>query len=387
MERAKVDLLAMISPALVILTVLALVVKESPFYIDLSATAFLGWVICFRFREVGLVVATALLAGVLGYNFLTEDIPAWELWLGSSLELSFIVAVLTSKESFEAFQEACRSVSKNALDEIEDWKLKIEEAVSRKEAVVSELKGLQEKLLSLQDSLKVQTEQGEMFERLLERARNEVVQVTREKEDLALNYIKEKQRALKFEEAVSAGNEEIDVFSRLNLQLEFDLKEMQKFAAGKEQALHQKTLEVLDREWKIERLEDQMKSAAGDQEGKLQSLGEQLEALIDRLKNLQAEKDDLEKALEEALKPADGVVDSRELKRVSGLYHQLRSQFSEKSKALDETRAELFKVQEAFLLLQKKVEEEYIFDQNQAFSAYEAHISELEAQIAELMLD
>lgn len=52
---------------------------------------------------------------------------------------------------------------------------------------------------------------------------------------------------------------------------------------------------------------------------------------------------------------------SRELRRMEGLYRQLREQFNEKSLMLDSTRRELFCMQEKFLSLQKEVEEKEVF--------------------------
>ena len=51
----------------------------------------------------------------------------------------------------------------------------------------------------------------------------------------------------------------------------------------------------------------------------------------------------------------------REIRRLEGLYQQMRDQFAEKSKVLDSTRRELFLAQEKCSSLQKELEEREVF--------------------------
>lgn len=81
---------------------------------------------------------------------------------------------------------------------------------------------------------------------------------------------------------------------------------------------------------------------------------EQLQAEIARITREFDEKSALNKAELEAIKAQIEVAgtvniaeaESRELRRVDGLYRQLRQQFEDKSNLLDETRRELFLTQE-----------------------------------------
>ncbi len=420
---SRLNILSMIGPASVVLAIFALVIKESPFYIDLSVTALVGVLLCWRLKSVGLYVATALLASVLTCNFFLDGTPLtlWEAGLGASLELTFLMTALASLELTEAFNQACKVASATALSEIEEWKGKIHEALSGKEAAVSESAQFQDKLLKLQDALKVKTEQSEMFERLLEMARKEMTENMAAKETAERQYLEQKNLALSIEATqedlnrfIALQAEEITETRVLISRLEKELTDAHAEVTAKNNLVQKQTLVVMDLEWKLEQageqtnpiadndssrkiesLEKQIadsaeelanyKSMAGDSAGKVEALGQQLEDLIDRLKNLQTENDKLKDELEAALKPSEeSVGDSKELSRVNGLYNQLRSQFAEKSQSLDETRKLLFHSQENFLALQKEIEEKFVYDQEQTLAAYEKQTIDLTAEIKRL---
>ena len=410
----RLNILSMIGPAAVTLTIFALVIKGSPFYIDLSATALVGVLLCWRMKSVGLYLASALLGTVLAYNFFLDGVPLtlWEAGLGASLELTFVMTALASLELTDAFGQACKSVSVNALSELEEWKAKIAETLAGKEAALSESENFKNKLLKLQDALKVKTEQSEMFERLLEMARKEITETAAFKENAEKQYLEQKNLALNFEATASDLNqfiklqaEEIAETRTLLSRLENDLSSAHTELFSKNNLLQKQALQVMDLEWKLEQAAEPKalgnesleklaevnrelelyKSMASDSAGKVEALGQQLGDLIDRLKNLQTENDKLQKELEAALNPeAEPAGDIKELNRVQGLYNQLRLQFTEKSQNLDETRKLLFHSQESVLALQKEIEEKYVYDQEQTLAAYEKHHVELSAQVKRL---
>lgn len=398
----RLHILSMIGPASVVLTIFALVIKESPFYIDLSVTALVGVLICWRLKSVGLYLASGLLGTVLAYNFFLDGTPLtlWEAGLGTSLELTFVLTALASLELTDAFHQACKATSVSALSEVEEWKAKVSEVLVGKEAAVSESQEFKNKFLTLQDALKVKTEQSEMFERLLEMARSEMTATARAQESAERLYLEQKNIAASFEASVADLNkfaslqaEEITETRALLSRLENELTAAHSEVTAKNNLIQKQALNVMDLEWKIEQFSEERKeielykSMAGDSAGKVEALGQQLEDLIDRLKNIQTENDKLKEELDAALKPEDkpvGQHDSKELSRVSGLYNQLRSQFSEKSQNLDETRKLLFHSQENLLALQKEIEEKYVYDQEQTLAAYEKHNVELLSQVTRL---
>lgn len=78
------------------------------------------------------------------------------------------------------------------------------------------------------------------------------------------------------------------------------------------------------------------------------------ELLLEQLQTLRNQNEQLTNTLIDA--PQD-IEKSREIRRLEGLYQQLRTQFSDKSKILDDTRRNLFHTQEELSALQKDLKE------------------------------
>lgn len=272
----------MIGPASVVLTIFALVIKDSPFYIDLSVTALVGVLLCWRMKSVGLYLASALLGTVLAYNFFLDGVPLtlWEAGLGASLELTFVMTALASLELTDAFQQACKAASINALNEVEDWKVKITEALVGKEAAVSESENFKNKLLKLQDALKAKTEQSEMFERLLEMARSDMNETAIAKENSERQFLEQKNLKLSFEATAADLNqfiglqaEEIAETRGLLSRLENELTAAHAEITSKNNLLQKQALSVMDLEWKLEQISE---APVGDSSGKLEVLERQV---------------------------------------------------------------------------------------------------------------
>jgi hypothetical protein len=77
------NVIPLLGPALIFLSVLLLVVKQSPFYIDLSVIAFSGVLFSWRWKWKGVFASSALLGLVLGYDFFFEEVAVS--WLGFGL--------------------------------------------------------------------------------------------------------------------------------------------------------------------------------------------------------------------------------------------------------------------------------------------------------------
>jgi chromosome segregation ATPase len=107
---------------------------------------------------------------------------------------------------------------------------------------------------------------------------------------------------------------------------------------------------------------------------KVQSEAQELKAYCD---HLQTEKETLAAQIQQLQsdnqpKP-DTVVSDRELRRIQGLYKQLREQFAEKSSTLDVTRKQLFLSEEKLAALQKEMEESRLYDEYEV----DTHLSSL----------
>lgn len=408
---SRLNVLSIIGPASVILPVLLLIIKESPFYIDIAVTSFVCLLICSRYRIKGLGFASVLLFLVLSYDFIIDGtrLTLWDIGLTLSLQLSFVITALASAELKEAFQLACKAATSTALFEIEEWKNKIKDVILGKEVLSQEVEVLKAKLLPLQDGMKDKTEQAEMFERLLGMARNELVEQAAKRQHFEELYLSIKNAISRIE---ADAKEEEEILKAQNLRLESELQSTRVSLNEKDRLYHQQSINLMDAELKIEGLQEEFefekikidseiklykseiatlndkaenvlceqKAMASEANEKTEILGQQLENLIDRLKNLQSEKEGLEKALGDALNEKAPIKEGKELKRVWGLHDQLRSQFNEKCQTLELTRRQLFLIQEELLTLQKSIS----FEEEEIYNAYEAHIVKLSETITQL---
>lgn len=127
-----------------------------------------------------------------------------------------------------------------------------------------------------------------------------------------------------------------------------------------------------------------------DQENQdlLQKLAQQTEILASLNTDKQCLLNQLEQLKQVPLDQAEisknpaAIVDDREVRRIEGLYQQLRQQFKEKSEVLSATRRELFATQEMLLVLQMDREEEKIDDDKETNESLRRLIAAAESELA-----
>lgn len=316
-------------PASVLVSVFLLVISESPFYIDLSAVAIIGFALSFQWKLRGFLAASFTLVSVLLYDAYVEreSMTFWHLGVAATIEIAFLITSLTVIDLGERWKRSIEAALEKmtlALPQV------VVPAATGKEEAEAAIEAAREKLVKSGDQLKVWIEKAERFERLLSMARNELVS------------------QMKVREEADQRSAELRIVSSI-LQ--------EKLRNGEEQ---------------------------------IQSLLDQLGGLAGRLKTLQEEKEELEKAMEEALKvkPQDQVQEESdreeiaELKRTFHQHQQLKEQFHEKSKEVDTARRERFALQEELLSLKKMKEEKALKAVFQ--EKYEKHILTLNRHIEEL---
>lgn len=138
-----------------------------------------------------------------------------------------------------------------------------------------------------------------------------------------------------------------------------------------------------------QRVNDDMKQKINDLTIQIQeTTQQQSQELNEYIKTLESEK---EQALSNYQKLVEEVAENREVRRMQGFYNQLREQFEEKSKVLDETRRELFAAQEKVAsaehassshdLIYNKAHDEYC---KQLLAAAAEEVEHLEQEIVHL---
>lgn len=131
-----------------------------------------------------------------------------------------------------------------------------------------------------------------------------------------------------------------------------------------------------------ESLEIQLQQIVAQQQEKEASQQESLNAL-------HAEKESLETQLQQLVaqqqeKEASQQIpqNHREVRRVEGLYLQLREQFTQKSEQLSATRRELFATQEKLLALQKELEETQLYEDGELIEPFGSFIQAADREFA-----
>lgn len=113
----------------------------------------------------------------------------------------------------------------------------------------------------------------------------------------------------------------------------------------------------------------------------LEQLKNDYNKLINEYKRLESDYGKLNSEKEkQGQSSGEGVIDMRELRRMEGLYQQLRSQFEEKTDVLNATRKELFIAQENLLAAKKELEESSLKNESNTIKALRQQLADAEEE-------
>lgn len=327
---------------------------------------------CHMLKWRGVAIASTLLVGMLAYNLSHQ--PAvlwpWTIVLALCAATTFVVTVLCCEESSENWDSLSKEVddSKQTISHLSDIvavgnkKLMHEksEAIHHSDQLKARVQELQDKLSSSEQAFKM--------------AHGEVAAAVEQQKKVESEFAASKSKwsslSLEFAKQLT---EHKDALTRLVAQL----ASMKEEKASLEDQLQQ---QGLYREL-IEQLKDE-KMSLSDQTAvlekdliKTQTLLEeqslQLAEALAAIEQLKSEKE----ALAIAAEP------DREVRRVTGLYQQLRLQFDEKSNTLAATRRELFETQEKLLATQKDLEETKLYEETEAHTLMRRLLDEAESEL------
>lgn len=418
-EETKTHLhtLSFLGPASVIFSVLLLVINDSPFYIDISVTALLGLVLSWRYKLKGFAVSSLLLGSLVLYEhfFQPEPVALWDIGLAFSVVLAFLLTSLASLE----FWETVRSFGAATAEEIRAWEEKVDDALSGKKLLERAVRDLEERLKSHAAEAELQTTLREKGEGELEILKQALALKTDALEEALLsksNALSQQEEKIKqltgelvkltdrlkglesekegigkaLEEALLSKSKATFEHEKLKQELILKSNALEEAHLSKSNATfeHEKLKqELILKTNALEEAQASKLNALSDQEEKIKQLTGELEKLTDRLKGLESEKEEIAKALGEALAPKPEIPEAEAQRgnfaQMQGLYLQLRSQFEEKSCILDQTRAELFQAHEALAALELSSKETN-FDHHDEWSE---HVNKLSEQISTLELE
>lgn len=185
-------------------------------------------------------------------------------------------------------------------------------------------------------------DENKTLTKTLEIARNELKQLTSEKETL----LREKTAQLKQIGDLEALSEDYA-----------DIKEALK---ASNLSIREKDLQLATLNQKIEQLELTIPDQEALKQVIVREMNEHIET-VEREKNLlESTVSRLQGELEEWQASAETVINPSEHRRLQGMYNQLREQFDEKNALLTSTRKELFQVQEQAQLFSKQLHEYHL---------------------------
>lgn len=182
-------------------------------------------------------------------------------------------------------------------------------------------------------------EENKTLAKTLELARGELKQLTAERESL----LREKTAYLKQIGDLEALKEDY-----------FNLKEALK---ASNLSNREKDLELASLKQKIEQLELTIPDQEAIKQVIVREMNEHIETIEREKSLLESTVSRLQGELEEWQASSETIINPSEHRRLQGMYNQLREQFEAKSNLLNETRKELFQVQEQAHVLAKQVNE------------------------------
>lgn len=238
----------------------------------------------------------------------------------------------------------------------EENELKYKEQIQAFEKHILDLEGQNEKLFELESKLSLAHSKIEEF-----------TLQTQHWGTLQEEYHSEKQRALELENRLSDAYSRIEEFTNQTQQWR-DLQE--EYHSAKQKIVDFQALEIENEEL-LQKLTHQKETVV--------QLSAEKEALLEQMQQLEMRQQEEKDLFQEEKEP---VIDHREVRRIEGLYQQLRQQFAEKSLVLSTTRRELFTTQEKLLALQKDREEAEIDSESETIESLHRLIAAAESELA-----
>lgn len=273
----QVSLWTVVCPALAIATAITLLLKGTAINFYLAILFLCGVIVCWRWHARGLLASITALVLFETYAFLV--LPAserlWQLGMGLAMGTSFFVISMT----FEEIQSLISGVEREAtsrLKRVLQLDLQLEAFHAR----------IEHETKAAQIKIKDQSEEIQVYKRLLEDARNDLLITHEQQEKLMQELIQSRQELSKLHEQLEEGMSSKERVEHVLVQKDKEIEQLWKeMQAAEEQILTLKTHGPSDM--------------------------------------------------------ADPVA-----RKWEGMYKQLRQQFEDKSRMVDEARKQLFQAEE-----------------------------------------
>jgi chromosome segregation ATPase len=364
----QVQFWSLLGPSLVLLSIAVLLFKVSEHWY-FSISALIGIPLCVKWKIKGMAVALGclLLFSGFGYQNLELDDRYWHVGLVLTMAFSFIVLTLSSEEA-QSLINKLQLESQSRLDNFalldEKWKSAEQDWSTEREKFKVEIAS------SSQEIAKIQ-EEKQTFYKLAQLAKDEIVQVRGQYDQLLHDLLYKKKHIAQLNERLEEM--EITIQGFVNSDTE---KQIQSLA---ERLIN---LEQENETLKAKEALTQNESQAWQQENK--RLLQEFEAIQEREKAYLEQKK-IHLANRAKQQPQENLpYASGNTRGIEGMYIQLKEQFQEKCNVLDSTRKELFHAHEKLLKCQKEREEEQIYGQSSNERLLERNLLEFGRQYEQM---
>jgi hypothetical protein len=407
-----------LGPALLILTLSLYLIKTSLFFLNIPLLCLLGLWFSYKWRWVGIggLAALIILSKLYHPNIIPSDSITWE-WL---FVLSVLLGISINHLAREGVEDDIREttaelhqqkaaaiiLNEQLHKEMEELKLRCshaEQAEVKMLETTAELNqqkaaaiSLNEQLHKEMEALKLRCTHAEQAEVKMQEKKAELhqqktaaislnEQLHKEIEELKLRCSHAEQAEVKMLEKTAELHQQNAAAISLNEQLHIEMEELKLRCRRKEEELIHTASELKQRKVHIDGLSQQLKESHNSidslQQNELtarSSLREKelaLETVTEANKQLQLQLQNSSLSCNADLN--DNHI-WQEMRKAQGLYFQLREQFEQKSLMLNQTRREMFFIQEEVQNLQKEKTEIQLYQYSEQEKALIEHILKME---------
>ncbi len=423
----QVNFWSLLGPFFVLLSLAVLLFKVSPhWYFPVSALV--GIPLCVKWKMKGMAFALSALFFLAAFNFqnLELDDRYWHVGLSLTMAFSFIVLTLSLEEA-QGLVGKLQVESQSRLDNFllldEKWNNAELEWEKEREKIKSETMELSLEAAKLQ-------EDKQTFYKLAQLAKDELVQVRRQHEQLLQDLSHKKQQISQLNERIDDNEITIQNFVNSDAEKQMQVladqlatieREKDSFKTKLAQSLEEGQVCQIEQErlWQevkafqerekirlvdVQRaqhqqeelqktnliLENKSNQIEKELEGKrleLETLREEMEERLRYQEKVIKEKEEAFKTEYHKLLTERPAVHHSQSRSVEALYEQLKEQFEEKSNALNEARKELFKVNEQLLKAEKEFEEKQVYEQSKVEEQLQKQLLHLGRQFEQMQLN
>lgn len=421
LER-QVEIWTLLGPFIMIMTLTVILIKPTHHQLYIPLAALIGIPICWKWKLPGFVVSLGILSALMTYQSLytSHDFILWDFLLGIAVALTFAVTAL----SFKEVEAVLRNIQSESSARLQSFIMAGEKIKALETKNESELAIQLSRINVLQDNLTEKARQLQSYEQIVNVAREELLHTIRQNEAFQQEVFNTRHELALLEQKLEELNAQPTAIADVtNFESEIQAlhDRIGKLASEKEYAENalghmQKELESLkaldaEKDLKLKSYTDAIqktKESAALSEQELVLYRQKTEdllaaytskekALTEQLNLAKADKEQTEQAIQALQFERDSLQhklantpeeppqeDMHALRRMEGMYNQLREQFEEKCQTLDETRRELFLVQEELLRLQRDSDEQQKFGVSETDLAFGKLLKSVEKEFSEV---